>query len=193
MPSALTTPITMRAPTVLKVDLFDKALQGDNADAVEHWGCNSRRAQRHRQETREQRRDREGDAESKKDARGQNTMRADVVKTAIVSAGSHMTGSRSADRLSATPPIAATGIHKKKRQAADAAQDSAPYQPLNHRNRCIWTHSRRSVCASYVRIGWRRQLTGCFGLNEIHWTQRLRAPGAIGVADHPAVAFRSGN
>jgi hypothetical protein len=49
-----------------QVDLFDKALQGDNADAVEHWGCNSRRAQRHRQETREQRRDREGDAESKR-------------------------------------------------------------------------------------------------------------------------------
>ena len=45
------------------------------------------------------------------------------------SAGSHKTGSRSAARLSATPPIAATGIHRKNRRPsisfASAAANSA--------------------------------------------------------------------
>ena len=43
---------------------------------------------------------------------------ASVAKRAVISAGSHMTGSRSAARLSATPPSAATGIHKKKRRSS---------------------------------------------------------------------------
>ena len=60
---------------------------------------------------------------------------ASVVKTAIISAGSHRTGSRSADRLSATPPIAATGIHKKKRRSSTSrasARENAPRQSGAH-------------------------------------------------------------
>ena len=44
-------------------------------------------------------------------------------------AGSHSTGSRSAARLSATPPIAATGIHRKKRRSS-TSRASAPGEGL---------------------------------------------------------------
>jgi hypothetical protein len=49
-----------------QVDFLDEALQRDNADAIEHRGRHSRRAQRHRQETRKQRCDGEREAESKR-------------------------------------------------------------------------------------------------------------------------------
>jgi hypothetical protein len=60
---------------------------------------------------------------------------ASAAKRAVISAGSHMTGSRSADRLSATPPIAATGIHKKKRRCSTSrasAVENAPRQSGAH-------------------------------------------------------------
>src|SRR6516164_9078564 len=50
---------------------------------------------------------------------------ASAANSAVMSAGSHRTGSRSAARLSATPPIAATGIHRKKRRSS-ASRASAP-------------------------------------------------------------------
>ncbi len=43
---------------------------------------------------------------------------ASAPKRAIIKAGSHRTGSRSAARLAATPPIPATGIHRKKRRSS---------------------------------------------------------------------------
>ena len=49
-----------------QVDFLDKALQRDNADAIEHWGRHARCAQRHRQETREQNCDGEREAESER-------------------------------------------------------------------------------------------------------------------------------
>ena len=60
---------------------------------------------------------------------------ASVAKRAVISAGSHRTGSRSAARLSATPPIAATGIHKKKRRSSTSrvsARENAPRQSGAH-------------------------------------------------------------
>ena len=60
---------------------------------------------------------------------------ASAAKTAIISAGSQSTGSRSAARLSATPPIAATGIHKKKRRSSTSrasALENAPRQSGAH-------------------------------------------------------------
>jgi len=56
-----------------QVHFLDEALQGDNADAVEHWGRHSRRAQRHRQEAREQRRDGKREAESERPGAGRTT------------------------------------------------------------------------------------------------------------------------
>ena len=60
---------------------------------------------------------------------------ASAAKRAVISAGSHRTGSRSAARLSATPPIAATGIHKKKRRSSTSrasALENAPRQSGAH-------------------------------------------------------------
>jgi hypothetical protein len=60
---------------------------------------------------------------------------ASAAERAIISAGSHRTGSRSAARLSATPPIAATGIHKKKRRSSTSrasARKNAPRQSGAH-------------------------------------------------------------
>src|SRR6185437_14590728 len=60
---------------------------------------------------------------------------ASAPKSAIISAGSQRTGSRSAARLSATPPIAATGSHKKKRRSSASrasAFKNAPRQSGAH-------------------------------------------------------------
>ena len=54
---------------------------------------------------------------------------ASAAHTVTSAAGNHKTGSRSAARLSATPPMAATGIHRKKRRlsisSVSAAENSA--------------------------------------------------------------------
>ena len=60
---------------------------------------------------------------------------ASAANRAVRSAGSHRTGSRSAARLSATPPIAATGIQRKKRRSSTSranAPANAPRQSGAH-------------------------------------------------------------
>ena len=99
-----------------QVHFLDKALQRDDADAVEHRRGDPRRAQRHRQETARTARRLRARGRGREAGRGEN--HASAAKRAVISAGSHRTGSRSAARLSATPPIAATGIHRKKRRSS---------------------------------------------------------------------------
>src|SRR5271165_794089 len=63
------------------------------------------------------------------------TVHARAANSAVMSAGSHRTGSRSAAKLSATPPIAATGIQRKKRRSSASrvsAPLNAPYQSGAH-------------------------------------------------------------
>ena len=60
---------------------------------------------------------------------------ASAANSAVMSAGSQRTGSRSAARLSATPPIAATGIQRKKRRSSTSrasAPENAPRQSGAH-------------------------------------------------------------
>ncbi len=132
MPSAASTLITMRAPTVLKSTSSTKP-------------CNE--TMRMRSSTGAATRAVRSDIERKPAnsaarpserprARGRaRETHASVAKSAVISAGSHSTGSRSAARLSATPPIAATGIHKKKRRSSTSrasARESAPRQSGAH-------------------------------------------------------------
>ena len=132
MPSALTTPITMRAPTVLKSTSSTKPCS-ETMRMRSSTGAATRAV---RSDIDRKPANNAAIASERPRARGRARQNhASVAKTAIINAGSHRTGSRSADRLSATPPIAATGIHKKKRRSSTSrvsARENAPRQSGAH-------------------------------------------------------------
>ena len=116
-----------------QVDFLDKALQRDDADTVEHRRGDARGAQRHRQEACEQRGDREREAEREGPCAADPRKRAEGGDHQAPAATA--TGSRSAARLSATPPIAATGIQRKNRRSSTSRAErlaNAPRQSGAH-------------------------------------------------------------
>ena len=89
-----------------QVDFLDKALQRDDADAVEHRGGDARRAQRHRQEAREQRGDGEREAERERPGAAKPRERGED--------GDHQ-GRQPQDRLAVGRQIERDAAHRRDR------------------------------------------------------------------------------
>ena len=116
---------------------------------------------------------------------------ASAAKSAVISAGSHRTGSRSAARLSATPPIAATGIHKKKRRCstsrASAAENALRQSGAHAAARVQPAAAARAPVRAGVAIWGQTNASLTLGKgadlarrprNALRWTERLDGPTA---------------
>ena len=95
-----------------QVHFLDEALQADDADAVEHRRGDSRRAQRHRQETGEQRGDGEREAESERAGAGDPRERGEE--------GDHQRR-QPQDRLAVGGQIERDAAHRRDRDPQEEA------------------------------------------------------------------------
>ena len=177
MPSALATPITIRAPTVLRstsstkpcrVTIRMRSSTGAATRAV--------RSDIDRKPANSAARP----SETPRATGRARDIHAKPANSAVNSAGSHKDGSWSAARLSATPPIAATGSQRKKRRSSTSrasALKNAPRQSGAHAAaRAKPAAAARAPVRSGVGIGGETNAGGAQGKGRVQ--ARPRPQGA---------------